>query len=217
MVEEKRKISSFEIEKIDSAITDYSQADKPRIRFLFFGVLLCILFGWHIYIFNHSSWSLISKWGIVLVPISIWVYVEDFFKIKKKKKTYLEQLTEFKEKNELSMLVIRPKRVLEFLKFEEDMAFYLVEEANGQSFYLCDFEDQFPIEFPTTILEYYLDDIYSSSTNQKLLCKGSKIPLIGINTPKNWADNEKMGDLYNFESPKYSFDEFLSLAKKTDT
>ncbi|WP_158975836.1 hypothetical protein [Cellulophaga sp. L1A9] len=208
MIEIERELSAKEIKQIDAAIK--KKQTKVRLRFeVILGLLLAVfLFGWHIYEYDDSNWSLPSKWGIVISFMAIWMYIESYFELNRKNKKEVITLINFKKKNLLSMMVIEPKRVMKVMDFPKGETIYLIEKKTGKCFYLLNIEDSFCKEFPTSIFEYYLDSTYRYATNMEVNCKGDKIDLVVIPFLNNKKAEMIIG---NFESSKYTFDELYKL------
>ena len=81
----KRNINSIEKEKLNARISEIRESLNIRLNLAVIIVLIgiTVLSAVHIYYFDKSNWSLISKFSVCAAPIGIWVVIEHYFKQKK--------------------------------------------------------------------------------------------------------------------------------------
>ena len=77
-----RKLTPIEQKKLKASIQEYAINAERNLNWKAILIMLIvgILSGVHIYFYDKSDWSLITKFLVVLMPIGIWVLVENHFK-----------------------------------------------------------------------------------------------------------------------------------------
>ncbi|WP_171597250.1 hypothetical protein [Marinifilum caeruleilacunae] len=81
----RRKINLKESEQLNNRISEIKNSLGIKLNWFLIIVLIGITIAsaFHIYFFDKSNWSLISKFLVCAAPIGLWVLVEQYFKRKK--------------------------------------------------------------------------------------------------------------------------------------
>ncbi|WDF46360.1 hypothetical protein PQ459_15835 [Chryseobacterium sp. KACC 21268] len=212
-----RKLNSNENDKLSLSIKELEKANDLKINWLvIFSLLISTcLFAIHIYYYDKSNWSLLSKFLVCLCPIIMWIYIENRVKIKKQSNRDLNKMQEFKSKNSIDIIEINTSRIVEFLENDDESILYLIENINGESIYIWD-EQYFISEnnpFPCDKFEIYLDDIFIKLIGEKVFCKGERIESIEISGEDKWKYFQK-GFPQDLEIEKRNLNEVIGEIEK---
>ncbi|MNK69573.1 hypothetical protein D3C87_889650 [compost metagenome] len=208
----RRSLNRIESNKLSQYINQFEKANNLKLNWkvIFILLILICLFATHIYYYDKSNWSLISKFLISICPIIIWIMVENKFKGKKEKAKTLNRLKDIKAKNSIEIIDINANRVIEFIEKEDEGILYLIETSNGQGFYLWDEQYLIPENrgFPCTKFEIYLDNDLKYAIDEKICCKGNKIESIKISGENKWKYFKK-GFPQDLEIERRNLDEII--------
>ena len=118
----KRNIDSVEKEKLNTRISEITKSLNIRINWITISILIGITIAsaFHIYYFDYSNWSLISKFSVCLAPIGIWVIIEQYFKQKKNGNKELKSLTEIRNEGQISVVSIELNRIAKLEEYFRD-------------------------------------------------------------------------------------------------
>jgi len=208
VIEVNRKLNDREREDIKKTIENCTTEIQKRFNWnsLFVCILIITLSGYHIYLYNDSNWSLISKFLILITPIICLSMVEDFVKRKKRNRKKKVLLDEFLHLNKISLFPIKAKNVAELEEYEDEGILYLIEMEDDNCIYLWDYFSNFPESFPNDSFEVYLDDVYLNYIDNSIVCYGKKIAPLIIKGKSKWDYFSKEGFPGDFETAKESFE-----------
>jgi hypothetical protein len=141
----------------------------------------------HIYHYDASDWSLISKSLICLCLIIIWLIIEEKHKGRKNRIAGLEALKSMGRSGVVRVCRIQAKRVIAFEEKEDEGVLYLIECDTGKCIYLWDEQYLIPTDgpFPSETIEVYLDDTFKYALEEKVNCKGKRVDTIPYPERKN--------------------------------
>ncbi|MNY00084.1 hypothetical protein D3C86_1325660 [compost metagenome] len=105
----RRSLNRIESNKLSQYINQFEKANNLKLNWkvIFILLILICLFATHIYYYDKSNWSLISKFLISICPIIIWIMVENKFKGKKEKAKTLNRLKDIKAKNSIEIIDLK--------------------------------------------------------------------------------------------------------------
>lgn len=222
----KRNINSIEKDKLNARISEIRESLNIRLNWTAIIVLIgiTVLSAVHIYYFDKSNWSLISKFSVCAAPIGIWVVIEHYFKQKKNGNKELRSLTEIQNDGKVSVVPLELNRVAKLEEYEDEGDLYLIETKDKECIYLWDAEyllvdDK---EFPSEQVEVYIDDIFKFGIDKKVRCSGNKLTPIIVSGENKWSFYGKVGFPGDLHAEEKSFDkiieeiknESLTMAKK---
>lgn len=185
-----RTLNSKEIERVKNIINDFENVVNRSLNWkgIFTLFLLTVLSAIHIFHYDKSNWSLISKLLVVSCPIGIWVILEQKYKGRKKRIDEINKLKEFEKGKPINIIKVQAKRVMEFEEKDDEGILYLIEPTEGNSFYLWNDQWLIPEDliFPCSEFEIYLDETVKFALERKVNCKGQKIKTIKISSNEKW-------------------------------
>ena len=99
-----RKLTPIEQKKLKASIQEYAINAERNLNWKAILIMLIvgILSGVHIYFYDKSDWSLITKFLVVLMPIGIWVLVENHFKDGKWMRIHYRNLKDIEAKRSMA-------------------------------------------------------------------------------------------------------------------
>jgi hypothetical protein len=165
----------------------------------------------HIYHYDASDWSLISKSLICLCLIIIWLIIEEKYKGRKNRIAGLEALKSMGRSGVVRVCRIQAKRVIAFEEKEDEGVLYLIECDTGKCIYLWDEQYLIPTDgpFPSETIEVYLDDTFKYAVEEKVNCKGKRVDTITVSGKEKWEYFGHRGFPEDFEMEEKGFDEML--------
>lgn len=207
----RRNINPVERKKLEKGILNIEESLGTRINGLVVFILtgITIASAVHIYYFDKSHWSLISKLSVCVAPIGIWVLIEQYFKQKKIWREELKSLFEIRTQSHISVFPIDLNRIAKLKGDEDDL--YLIETKDKKCVYLWDdeyllLEDK---DFPSEQMEVYVDDTFKYVLNKKVKCFGSKVLPILVEAKKQEPFYEKMGFPEDLQIETRTFDSII--------
>jgi len=217
MKTENRQLDDIESSKLSESITQLEKAINPNLNWkaILILLLLTALFAIHIYYYDKSNWSLISKFLVCVCPIIIWILVENKNNGRKKSKKNLEALKDIEIRKTIHVIKINATRIIEFIEKDDEGTLYLIENTDGQCFYLWD--EQYLISedkpFPCNRFDIYLDNSFKYAIEEKINCKGERIESIKISGKDKWTYFKDKGFPNDLEIEKKKFDEVINEIK----
>jgi hypothetical protein len=216
-----RNIDSIEREKLDKRISEIRESLNIRLNWTAIFILLGITAASaiHIYYFDKSNWSLISKISVCVAPIGIWVVVEQYFRQKKNENKELQSLTEIRNENQILVISVELDRIAKFEEYEDEGDLYLVETKDKESIYLWDaeyllFDDN---EFPSEQVEVYVDDTFKFGIDKKVKCSGNKLTPIIVSGESKWTFFKRVGFPGDLQTEEKPFDKIIEEIKQLST
>ena len=218
MTTQNRQLNIKEKETLEEEIRSLSNEFNKSLNWTFIVTLavITILCAFHIYHYDKSNWSLISKTLVCVCPIGIWVIVENKFKGRRKTMAYINELKSINATSTIQVLSIDIKRVIKFQEKDDEGTLYLIETGNSDCIYLWDnqwliSED---LNFPKEHLEVYMNDNFINAMSSKVNCYGRQIEPITISGKQKWSYFE---DSFPADLQKESktFDEIVTKLKTT--
>lgn len=204
------KILSRYIQKLENELN--RKLNWPAILIVCF---LCILFAIHIYNYDKSNWSLISKFLIGICPVTIWILVENKYKNRKNDKQFLLDLKHIETSKTINIIEISATRIIEFSEKNDEGAHYLIELKDGQCLYMWD--EQYLIsenkQFPCKQFEIYIDRNLKYAIEEKVNCKGDKIEALKIPGKVKWEYFKEKGFPLDLEIETKTFDQVIEEIK----
>lgn len=214
MKTENRQLDEIENSKLSERITQLEKAVNPKLNWkaILILLLLTALFAIHIYYYDKSNWSLISKFLVCVCPIIIWILVENKNNGKKKSMSRIEELKDIEIRKTIDIIKINATRIIEFIEKDDEGTLYLIENTDGQCFYLWD--EQYLISedkpFPCNRFDIYLDNSFKYAIEEKINCKGERIESIKISGKDKWTYFKDKGFPKDLEIEKKKFDEIIN-------
>lgn len=212
-----RNIDSIEREFLDKRISEIKESLNIRLSWtaIFILVGITAASAIHIYYFEKSNWSLISKLFVCVAPIGVWVVVEQYLKQKKNGSKELQSLTEIQNKNQISVVPLELNRIAKLEEYEDEGDLYLIETKDKKCVYLWDAEyllidDK---EFPSDQVEVYVDDTFKFGIDKKVKCSGNKLTPTIVNRENKWSFFEMVGFPGDLQVEEKSFDEIIEEIK----
>lgn len=205
-----RPLDSSESSNLSESIRQLEK-NAPKINWTAILVfsLLTILSAIHIYYYDKSNWSLISKCMVCFCPIIIWIIIEN--KYKGRTKT-LNELKEIENRKIINVVEINARRVIEFSEGEDEGTLYLIEQEDGQCVYLWDYEYLISEDksFPCDRFDVYTDNEFKYAIKEKVKCMGERIEPIKISGKDKWDYFDAKGFPNDLEIEKKAFDEVMN-------
>lgn len=219
MTTEERKINPNEDKKLRKEIKAVWQDLNAPLKWTWIisFSILTVLSAIHIYYFDESNWSLISKILVCIGPICIWQFIEIKYKGRKKKQKYLKELQTLADQGTIEILKINSKRAILFKEKEDEGNLYLIEDISGSCIYLWDDQVLIPekLKFPKATNEIYLDKSFIWALSSKVNCYGEVVELIKVAGDKKWNLFKESGFPNDLEKTEKSFDTLLTEIKNT--
>ena len=208
-----RKLTPIEQKKLKARIKEYATNAERNLNWKAILIMLIvgILSGIHIYFYDKSNWSLITKFLVVLMPIGIWVLVENYFKDGKWMRIHYRNLKDIEAKTTTEVYEIDIKRIALMPEYEDEGNLYLIENSENQCLYLGDYEYLIGAEkdFPSSKIEVYADDTMKLVMDRKIRCFGEKLEMEKIDAEKKWIYFGKVGFDDDLKIIPKSFEEIL--------
>ncbi len=217
MKTEKRQLDSNEISQLSESIQRLEKEANPKFNWtaIFILALLTAVFAIHIYYYDKSNWSLISKFLVCVCPIIIWVIVENKLKGRKKKIEVLIELKEIEKRKVINVIEINANRIIEFLEQDDEGILYLIEKTDGQCIYLWD--EQYLITednpFPCNKFDIYIDSNFKYAIEEKVNCKGEYIESIKVSGNNKWRYFKDRGFPEDLEIESKTLEEVIEEIK----
>ena len=213
----KRNINSVEKEKLRRRISEIKDSLNIRLSWTAIFILMGITVASaiHIYYFDKSNWSLISKFSVCMAPIGIWVVVEQYFKQKRNGNKELLSLSKIQNENQISVVPIELDRIAKLEEHEDEGDLYLIETKDKKCLYLWDVEYLLidDDEFPSEQVEVYVDDTFKFGINRKVKCSGNKLTPTVINGETKWSFYGKVGFPGDLQVEEKPFDRIIEEIK----
>jgi hypothetical protein len=205
-----RPYNPYEKQKLEQKLAALPPAAK--ISWWKIAIAFCVMLasGAHIYYYDDSDWSLISKFLVVLSPIVIWVITSFYFEKRKsdsKEKSFLENLL---STNEVSVFNLEINRATKLGESEDEGTMYLIEQKNGRSIWLYDFV--YELEEKTSLSEFievYTDQDLFSIFGLVAREEGKTISCSFISNKDKWDYFAKNGWPNHLEVSNKSFDALM--------
>ena len=177
--------------------------------------MITILSGIHIFYFDDSDWSLISKCLVCFAPIGIWVEIEFYFKHLKIENTEYTCLTSTLEKEEIEIVAINVQRIIKLEEYKDEADLYLIEQKDNSCVYLWDAEYliQNSSDFPSEFIEIYQDIAVKFALDKKVTCYGNKLKMGTISGKCKWMYFGKHGFPGDLGKEDKNFEEVLDELK----
>jgi hypothetical protein len=207
MTTDQRQINSDEERDLVKEINSVTKEIKAPLKWgwIFICLILTGLSVIHIYYYDESNWSVISKILVCVCPILIWCLLELRFKGKKQQRKFLNELQAIVNKGRIAVLRIIAKRVIKFEEKDDEGTLYLIEDVNGNSIYLWDDQYLIPeeVKFPRQNIEIYLDRPVVWALATKVICSGEEVEVLKISGDKKWTffKNGFPEDLEKYNKP----------------
>jgi len=208
-----RPLNSSESGRLSKSIRQLEKTVNPKLNLTAILTLLAltVLFAVHIYYYDESNWSLISKFLVCVCPIIIWILIENKFKGRKKRDDGLNDLKKIETRKTINVIEVNASRIIEFTEKEDEGILYLVERTDGQCVYLWD--EQYLISgnkpFPCSKFDIYVDNNFKYAIEDKINCEGQVIEPIKISGKDKWTYFKERGFPGDLEIEKLKFDEVL--------
>lgn len=209
----KRNINQNEKAKLDTRVLEIQTRLGVGLNFkvvlFLFGI--SIASGFHIFYYDDSNWSLLSKLLIVTTPIGIWVVIQEYFKQKKNSNKELNSLVELQESGQISVMSININRIAKLQEHEDEGDLYLIENKENKCIYLwgAAFLPMGDKEFPSEQIEVYVDELVMSAINKRVNSNGKKLNPILVSTECKWAHYSKVGFPEELQLLGQTFDDIL--------
>lgn len=209
----KRNIDIIEKERLNVRVSEVRKSLDSSLNWVVIFILTGIIIASaiHIYYFDKSNWSLISKFSICAAPIGIWSVIEQYFEQKKNGNKQLKNLTEIQNENQITVVSIELNRIAKLEEYEDEGDLYLIETKDKKCIYLWDVEYMLvdDKEFPSDQIEMYVDDTFIVGIDKKVKCSGNKLTPIIINAESKLSFFEKVGFPENLQLEEKSFDKIM--------
>lgn len=206
-----RKLLIAEIKRLEKDL-----GRKLNWKMIIILIIVTFLSAIHIYYYDDSNWSLLSKLLVGICPVGIWIVIENKYKGKKKEVSRLNELKEINNRNAIEVIRIIADRIIQFEQQDDEGVLFLIE-TRDERIYLDD--EQWliphPRKFPCTGFDIYLDKNFSYAIGRKVYCIGKKIDPIKIPAKIKWKlfENEYPADLTR---ESRTIDEILSEIKSIE-
>lgn len=215
---EKRQINAAERKVLMAEIERREKDLNTRLNWKAIIILTVITFlsAIHIYYYDDSNWSLISKFLVSTCPIVIWVVFEIRYKGKKKEKNILNELKKINKENSIDTIKVTTDRVIQFEQQDDEGVLFLIE-TKKERIYLDDEQwlIPYPRKFPCKEFDIYLDKNFSYALGRKVYCSGKKIDPIKIPAKIKWKLFEDGWPLDISKEPR-TIEEILSEIKSIE-
>ncbi len=129
MKTENRPLDGNESSRLSESIRQLGKTANPKLNWttILILALLTVLSAIHIYYYDKSNFSLISKFLVCLFPVVIWTKVENEYKGSKKRTEYLSGLKEIERNKTINVVEIYASRIIEFIENKDEGTLYLIE------------------------------------------------------------------------------------------
>lgn len=218
MKTETRILNADETHKLEKSILKLEKAVDAKLNWsaILILLLLTALFAIHIYYYDKSNWSLISKFLVCVCPIIIWVMIENKYKGRKKRISRLKELKEIEKSKTIDIIEMNARRIIEFLEKEDEGTLYLVENTSGECIYLWD--EQYLLSehklFPCDRFDIYTDNNFTYAIEEKVYCKGKRIESIRISGDRKWSYFKDIRFPSHLEIEQKGLDEIIDEIKR---
>lgn len=208
-----RPLNSSESSRLSETIRHLEKATNTKLNWtaILILLMLTVFFAVHIYYYDKSNWSLISKFLVCVCPILIWILIENKFKGRKKRTEGLNELKEIEIRKTINIIEVNASRIIEFTEKEDEGTLYLIEQTDDQCVYLWD--EQYLISenkpFPCSKFDIYVDNNFKYAIEDKINCEGQMIEPIKISGKDKWTYFKERGFPGDLEIEKLKFDEVL--------
>jgi hypothetical protein len=212
-----RQLNDIEISRLSESIARLEKTVNQKLNWtaIFILLLLTALFSIHIYYFDKSNWSLISKFLVCVCPIIIWVIIENRYKGRKKRTKDLDELKDIERRKTIKVIEINAGRIIEFSEKDDEGTLYLIERTDGQRIYLWD--EQYLISedqpFPCERFDIYADNNFKYAIEEKVNCIGGSVETIKVSGKDKWTYFKQRGFPDDLEIEKKTLDEVISEIK----
>lgn len=149
-----------------------------------------------IYYFDSYRFSLIAKFAVVVIPIGIWIWLEDFRKERKESKKLLELINETEKYGLIKVREYECKKAIQFDEYKDEGMCYAMEIGENKLFFWFDgtyLEDGI---LPNSKFEIYEEE------NDMLFLFGRRINVKGNKIQAIEIRREIKGDLWG-ELPEH--------------
>ena len=216
---EKRQLNVAERKVLIAEIKRLERDLNTRLNWKSIIILTVITFlsAIHIYYYDDSNWSLISKFLVSTCPILIWVVFEFRYKGKKKEKNLLLDLKKINNENSIDIIKVTTDRVIQFEQQDDEGVLFLIE-TKKERIYLDDEQwlIPYPRKFPCTEFDIYLDKNFIYAIRRKVYCIGKKIEPIKIPAKIKWKLFEENGQPLDLSKEPRTIEEILSDIKSIE-
>jgi hypothetical protein len=177
---EKRQINAAERKVLMAEIKRREKDLRARLNWKAIILLTAITFlsAIHIYYYDSSNWSLISKFLVSTCPIVIWVVLEIRYKGKKTEKNILNDLIKINNWNSIDIIKVTTDSVIHFEQQDDEGVLFLIE-TKKERIYLDD--EQWLIPYPVNFHARNL--IFILIKISLTLCTGKYIVTARRSTP----------------------------------
>lgn len=199
-----------ELRLLTNLKTQKEKAGNRKIRFYHF-IIAGLLGGGFTYfttIIPDSFWTFLFG-TLAVFSFSFIVFMPfEIYKIKKKHKEFLQQLTSLIDKGTVDTCQIKTKRIAVAPEYEDESDLYIVELNNYEVLYLWDTEYNLNKKFPCFDFEIYQDN-YSKLLGRQVYPLSDKIKPVKIDKKAKWNFMKRHGAFGHLETEKINFDELL--------
>ncbi|MBW8362591.1 MAG: hypothetical protein K0M56_10455 [Kaistella sp.] len=181
---------------------------KIRVYHIFISGLLGAGFSYIAIIIPNSFWTFLFGTIAVLAFSFIIFMPYEIYKIKRKHKDFLQQLTSLIDKGTVDTCQIKTKRIAVAPEYEDESNLYIVELNNNEVLYLWDTEYNLSKKFPCSDFEIY-EDNYFKLLGKQVYSLSEKIHPIKIDRKAKWNFMKRYGAPGHLETEKINLDELI--------
>jgi len=139
---------------------------------------------------------------IVFMPYEI-------YKAKKKRKTFLKDLSSFIDKGTVDTCPVKAKRIAVAKEYEDEGDLFIIEYDNEKVLYLWDYDYNLRKKFPCLDFEIYEDKFFNLFGRQIYALSESIKPLT-IDKKAKWNYMSKIGSPGHLQTQNINFDKLIT-------